>query len=177
MNEDLKTELIHKIINLLFISGQEISIKSLSELLETSEDDINQVLNDVELVLGNAGLNLIKLNNNLIAVTNPKYSNFIEKFTKYEANSDISAAQLQVLTIIAYLESVTLSDISFIRGVQSNLTVRGLNTRGLIQKKEDKYSLSLQALEYLGITKNSELNDFIKINSALKQKLTEALNG
>lgn len=218
MQQDNNTEdIIKKIINILFINGEEIHIKDLSNILYSNENDIaeskdldqekensintaentqqkeikiidNSLIEKVRESVEKIGLHLIFSNNKLSLTTNSKYSDLLKTLVTYNVNSDLTPAQLQTLTIIAYLKSVSVSDVSFIRGVQSLQTVRALSTRGLIEKdkrdsesldniNKDKYMLSIEALQYLGVEKNEDLKDFENIQNKLKQKMEEALNG
>ena len=63
------------------------------------------------------------------------------------------------------------NEISFVRGVQSTQSIRSLMTRGLLKKIGDKYILSIDALQKLGITKVNELPEY----ESIKQDFTERL--
>jgi segregation and condensation protein B len=177
--------LAQKIINLLYLSGQELSHKDLLRLLqiEKIENEIfSQVKENVRSVLCEAGLVFVENNNHYAIVTHSDHGELLESFSEHIMSGELSPAQLQVLTIVAYLNSVSLAEISFVRGVQSMQTVRSLTTRGLLEKnkntqEKDEYVLSLDALRHLGISNIKDLPDFEKINNNLKEKINMALNG
>ncbi len=184
-----KNEVIKRIINILFVNSEEMQIKDIANILEIDSKLVTDLLTEIEESLRNVGLSLVHNNQKLSINTNPEYSDLLKNFSKYVIESDLTPAQLQTITILAYLESVTLSDISFIRGIQSVQTLRALTTKGLIEKEnktsskktpdsqKDTYVLTSEALQYMGITKNSELKDFEIIQNKLKAKMQEALNG
>ena len=130
----MQQDIVKKIINVLFISSDEMSVKEIASILAIEISDIEKSIEKVANTLADAGLNLINNNDKLLITTSSEYSDVIKSFYSYTVASDLSPAQLQTLTIIAYLASATVSQISFVRGVQSLQTVRALSTRGLIEK-------------------------------------------
>ena len=166
-----------------------MSVKEIASILAIEISDIEKSIEKVANTLADAGLNLINNNDKLLVTTSSEYSDVIKSFYSYTVTSDLTPAQLQTLTIIAYLASATVSQISFVRGVQSLQTVRALSTRGLIEKdrrvstedietiSKDNYMLSLEAFKYLGVSSNAELKDFEILQAKLKTKMNEALNG
>lgn len=162
--------------------------RDLAKIIGEGEQVVYEAIGFVKAKLDNMGLLLIFNNNKLSITTATEYSHLLKEIVSFTVKSDLTPAQLQTLTIIAYLESATVADISFIRGVQSIQTVRALSTRGLIEKdkrvsggvediEKDKYMLSTEAMKYLGVTEVKELKDFENIQNKLKQKMQEALNG
>ena len=185
--EENSLDIIKKIVNILFLNGEEISVKEVANILNVSVEIINNNIKALEDSLNNIGLKLILNNEKLSINTHSDYSEAAKLLTKYNETSDLTPAQLQTITIIAYLESLSTAQISFIRGIQSVQTVRALSTRGLIEKdasknntkdlSKDNYILTREAMQYMGISKNSDLKDFEIIQNKLKIKMEEALNG
>ena len=95
---------------------------------------------------------------------------------KEELEGELSAASLQVLTICAYLGPISKSEISFIRGVQSTQSIRSLSSRGLITKENEKYSISIEAMQKLGLNNISDLPEYEKIKADFEEKLKDALH-
>ncbi len=170
--------LIKKIINVLYLSGQEISNSKIVEILSISKEQLSAVIKDLRASLETVGLSLLENNDSLCIVTKEEFSEILKSFTKYEIDDELTPAALQVLTIIGYLENPSVSEISFVRGINSTLAVRTLMTKGLIEKFDDKrYTFSAEALKYLSISKKEDLPDYSKLNLALKEKLELSLNG
>ena len=185
--EENNLDIVKKIVNILFLNGEEMSVKEVANILNVSAEIINNNIKALEDSLNNIGLKLILNNEKLSINTHSDYSETIKLLTKHNETSDLTPAQLQTITIIAYLESLSTAQISFIRGIQSVQTVRALSTRGLIEKdisknntkdnSRDNYILTTEAMQYMGISKNSDLKDFEIIQNKLKIKMEEALNG
>ena len=184
------SELEKKIINILYLSGQEISVSNIVEILKITESEgdksIIESFENIKDNLNKIGLMVIKReefkNGNLNQVylsinTNPQYAELLNSFANFETASDLTPAQLQTLTIVSYLKQASTQEISFIRGIQSVQTLRALSTRGLVKKIGDKYTLTTESLQNLGIEKVEDLKDFEKLNANLISKLADALNG
>ena len=175
------TEISKKIINILFISGEEIDIKSIASILETDIEIIKKELQDIKPKLKDIGLDMMLHNENVSIITDSKYASLLKDFTKYEASNDLTPASLQALTVVAYLGGATSAEVSFIRGVQSTQTLRSLSTRGLVKlnliERNGLYSLTTEAYTHLGIQNDKDLIDYEKINNSMREKLKDALNG
>lgn len=173
-----QANLVKKIINVLYLSGDEMSVSKIAEILSVKKEEIMNILSDLKSTLTNAGLKLLENNDSLCVVTHEDFSEILKSFTKYEIDDELTPAALQTLTIIGYLENPSTSEISFVRGINSTLAVRTLMTKGLIEKFDDKrYTFSAEALKYLAISKKEDLPEYVKLNQALKEKLELSLNG
>ena len=194
MQEIDKKDIAKKIINILYLNGEEMDVKEVSNIMGIEKNIVLDNLKEVEMLLTSTGLSFIFNNEKMSISTGSEYFDMLKSFAKNVAISDLTPSQLQTLTIVAYLDSLSISEISFIRGVQSLQTVRALTTRGLLEKDnnknintgsnketntniKDKYILSLEALQYMGIKSNTELKDYEIIKSRLTNKMNEALNG
>lgn len=166
-----------KIITTLFLSGDPVSIKTLCELLEVNENDIRSVLGEVKQKLNASSLDLIDQNNQLTITTQSEYADIAVHLREYELSSELTPAQLQTLTIVAYMGPINNANVSFIRGVQSSQTLRSLATRGLITKSDTNYNVSIDSMKYLGISNISDLPSYDETREKLNAKISEALNG
>ncbi len=184
----MKTEdMEKKIINIIFASGEGLETSTIAKILSEINDNkvtleiIEGTLSSIKKNLESIGLELVVSENTgskfLSLTTKSDYANILESYFKVHIEEDLTPAQLQTLTIVAYLKETTVQEVSFIRGVQSVQTLRALSTRGLVKKILEKYFLTLEAFKILGITNNEDLKDYEKISTNLKSKLTEALNG
>ena len=175
MTNDNK-ELIEKIINILFLSGEEIDIDKISKIIDQDKKTIEPLMNDVKDTIQSIGLTLIINNNKYIITSNNKYSNILSSFTNIEYAGDLTPAALQTITIISYLGEASENDIAFIRGVQSSQIIRNLSTRGLIERTNNKYKLSILALKLLGITDIKDLPEMEDLNNKINSKLKDNIN-
>lgn len=176
---------LKKLSALLFLYGEPITIYKIKEFLK--EEDLNKkeienLLKELEENLKNIGLTIVKKEKKdedkteiTISVLS-ELGEIAKKVRKEELEGDLSAASLQVLTICAYLGPISKSEISFIRGIQSTQSIRSLSSRGLITKENEKYSISIEAMQKLGLNNISDLPEYEKIKSDFEEKLKDALH-
>lgn len=163
--------MLDKVVTLLFLSGDPLPAAKIAELLSVPQDEI---LNNVPFVKGKLeelGLTLVVTDEGLSITTKPEQAELVEAYRKDELKGELTPAALQVLTLVAYLGYPTREQISYIRGVQSSLSIRTLTVRGLITRVGEVCSLTTASLKELGITKVEELPDYEKIHAELQEKL------
>ncbi|MEN9551667.1 MAG: hypothetical protein RI935_44 [Candidatus Parcubacteria bacterium] len=165
--------LIEKIITILYLSGDPISCDKIASLCEVNKEEVVAAIKELEETASKASLLIVYDGENLSLVTKKEQSALVEKFKQKELEGDLTPANLQVLTLVAYLDTPNKETISYIRGVQSSQSIRALLIRGLIKKEGESLSLTTEAFKYLGITKKEELPDFERINQSFTKKLNE----
>lgn len=166
--------MLEKIITILYISGEPISINYIAELLQTEIKLIEESLPAVENKIKEIGLLLLKNKDDVSIVTDPSQAQLVESFWKEELRGDLTPATLQVLSIISYLGNPTRQTISYIRGVQSAQSIRTLSVRGLIKREGEVCILTSDALKHLGITKIEDLPQYESIRNELLEKMKVA---
>lgn len=171
-----------KIESVLFFKGEPIKIKKLAQILEEKEEVIIESLKKLKSSLENRGISLMEKEDEVFLVASLKTSSLIEKIQKEELNRDLSKASLETLSIILYKNGATRSEIDYIRGVNSNFTLRILSIRGLVEKIADKndsrrfiYKPTFDLLSFLGITTVEEMPGFNNLKEGL-EKLKEDIN-
>jgi len=160
-------ELKHIIESLLFVSGEPISFGRLSKLAGAKKDAVEGALRELREDYKSRGIVILEKNGELQFGTNPENKEWVENFVKSEFADDLTRAGLETLSIIAYKGPLTRAGIEYIRGVNSQFTVRNLLMRGLVSRKENPkdarsylYELSFDFLKYFGITRPEELPQF-----------------
>ena len=170
-------EIESKIEAILFISGSPVTIKKLSDLIESPEQEISSALKNLSEKLSNSdsALYLIEIGQAYQLVTKPEFASLAQKIIKDEMTEDLSPATLETLSLIAYIGPVTKSAVEYIRGVNSTYTVRNLLVRGLVERsihpqKSNTYLYrpSADLIRHLGLTSISELPDFDKFQELKK---------
>ena len=161
------SKLSSQIMSILFVASKPVSIKDLSDSLETGEDSVKEA---VRILVGqnpNSGIIVLAHNNKLQLASNPDNSFMVKKFLSLELREKLTDAALETLAIILYKQPVSKTEIENIRGVNSQYTLRQLLIRGLIEKtgsEEDKrvlhYKTTLEFLQHLGIKNQDDLPDF-----------------
>ena len=113
-----------------------------------------------------SGVHFIETEESVQLVTNPVNRDVVEQFTKSELIGELTKAQLQTLTVIAYRGPVTRPELEQIRGVNCAVIVRNLLLRGLIVEEEHTaslgptYEVSLDTLRFLGIGTVKDLPEY-----------------
>lgn len=180
----LNDELVKKVSAILFLYNEPITLQKLKTFLDDeniSEENILEAIKSLELKLSQIGLTIIKnesKNENkseYSIVINSELNEIAKKIRTDELEGELTPASLQVLTICAYLGSSTKNEISFIRGIQSSQSIRSLSVRGLLKRDGEKYSLSTEALQMLGISKIEDLPEYEKIKTDFSERLKEVL--
>lgn len=180
----LNDELVKKVSAILFLYNEPITLQKLKAFLDDeniSEENILEAIKSLESKLSQIGLTIIKnesKNENkseYSIVINSELNEIAKKIRTDELEGELTPASLQVLTICAYLGSSTKNEISFIRGIQSSQSIRSLSVRGLLKRDGEKYSLSTEALQMLGISKIGDLPEYEKIKTDFSERLKEVL--
>lgn len=179
--EDTKLEQLIEAI--LFWKGEPVSIKKLSELCKVTTEEVSSAIVRLESLLQNRGIVLVQNNDELMLGTHPFASKIIEDLTREELSKELSKATLETLSIIVYMSPIKRSEIDYIRGVNSQFSIRHLEVRGLIQKTTSEfdsrvylYSPTFEALSFLGVTDVTEISGFNDIKEKLesfKEQKTE----
>lgn len=167
--------LSNKIESLLFYQAEPLKIKKLAEILETRIENIEESLGQLQNSLENRGIKIIRNEDSISLTTSPENSEIIEKIKKEEQDRELSKAALETLTIILYRSPIKRSDIDYIRGVNSQFSLRALLIKGLIEKETSKtdertylYKPSIDLISYLGISNIKELPEYESVNIDVK---------
>lgn len=165
------TEIKQKIESLIFYQSEPIKIKKIAEILDVDIETVENNLKELEESREESGIKLIRDSESVSFTTSPESSEIIEKIRKEEQDKDLSKAALETLTIVLYLGPLKKSKIDYIRGVNSQFSLRALLIKGLIEKEVDKndersyiYKPTLDLLSYLGISKKEDLPEYAKVN-------------
>ena len=121
---------------LLFVSGESLTIKDLSNSIEVSPKTISNILNEMILDYEEEkrGIKLISINGEYQLVTKAENSDYIQKLLKKNKRQSLSQDSLESLAIIAYKQPITRDDIDEIRGVKSESAIHKLLEKDLIKE-------------------------------------------
>lgn len=162
-----------KIESYLFYTGDAVSFSDIASACNISTSDVKQSLSALSSQLEDRGVSLILHNDTARLVTAKEYSDFISKIQESERDTDITDAQAEALSVVAYLAPVQKVTVDFIRGVNSRTVLRNLLTRGLIHNYAEDgttfFTLTSEALGYLGITDLAELPDYKETRRSLQE--------
>lgn len=151
----------HGIIeSLLYTAGDEgLDEKQLLEILEINQAKLSELISSYT----SSGLIIQKFGSTYILTSKKEASPYIEQLIEQKSNMKLSQAAMETLSIIAYNQPLSRSDIELIRGINSDGAVRTLIARGLIEAKdvENSRSHALQTtdlfLNVFGIEKIEDL--------------------
>lgn len=172
--------------SMLFISGEPISIKKISKILDVVIAEVENAIMILqgEYASGKRGIVILKKEQEIQMATDPENSQIVDQLVKSEIQENLSRASLEVLAIIAYRGPITRVEIEAIRGVNCSYTVRSLMMRGLLERIENPkdnrgylYKISFEFLKKLGIDNIDRLPDYEtlskddRIDSIIGEKL------
>lgn len=155
---------------LLFTWGDPLDLKSISSILEMDDKIVENIIDEMieEFNIKNRGLKIIKLNNSYQLCTRIEHFDYIKKLNN-KTKKSLSNAALETLSIIAYKQPVTKSEIDTIRGVKSDRVIDTLYEKKLIEElgrlerpgRPKIYGTSDNFLKYFGL---ESLDDLPKAN-------------
>ena len=163
---------------ILFASGQPVSENDLLDKI-VNKKKFSNYMNEITNFYSSRGIVLIKTGNKWSFVTSPEISNDLIIFK--EQKRKISRAALETLTIVAYYQPITRSEIENIRGVQmgrgsiDHLMEIGWIRPGVrknIPGKPTLWSTTDLFLEHFGLENISSLpnRDELKANGFLDKR-------
>lgn len=130
-----KSDIKSAIESMLFVSGEPLALRELSNNLELKEKNVEEILSEManEYEDKSRGIRLISINGAYQLVTKSENSDFVQKLLKKNKKHSLSQASIESLAIIAYRQPITRIDIDEIRGVKSESAIARLIERGLIK--------------------------------------------
>ncbi len=152
---------------LLFLSEEPVKADRIAMMLSISPDDAARLANELRQDLNDAdrGLQIIETAGGFQLGTRPELAPYLEKAFSEDVSSNLTAAALEALAIIAYKQPVTRIEIESIRGVRCEHVLDNLIRRKLIKisgRKEGPgrpllYSTTPDFLKYFGLMDLKEL--------------------
>ena len=123
---------------ILFVTEAPVPVTELAEVLELSVSRVEDLLSDLgrELAEREAGLILRSTAGGWRLYSHPEAYSYLERFSASATARKLSPAALETLAVVAYRQPVARSQISEIRGVDSDSSVRTLERVGLVEEKD-----------------------------------------
>lgn len=169
-------ELAAKIEAVLFVSTKPVSVKFLANACKCQIDEVGIAIDELakERNVDSSGIHIVIGDEGVTLATNPSFASTVENLSKEDVESELTRPSLETLTIVAYRGPITKPEIEAIRGINCTLILRNLLMRGLIDENEDTvklqpvYSLTNDALRYLGLHSVNELADYAELHGNTK---------
>ena len=176
---------------LIFASDKPLALADLVEMLNNamgfiddraSEDQVEAAVNAIreKYEAEFYAFGLVESGGGWQFLTKPEYHKTIAQLNGDKYLKKLSIASIETLSIIAYKQPVTKSEIELIRGVNCDYAVQKLLEKELVVisgRKEDAvgkpllYSTSKNFMDYFGI---NSADDLPKIKEILNQEIVEA---
>lgn len=124
------------ITSILFVAGEAVSTANLAAVCEMEHDEFLSVCERIiaKKQQEQEGLLIARFEDKLRLCTNQQYAPFIKRLLAPEVTERLTNAVLETLSIIAYRQPVTRSEIESIRGVRCDYAVSTLIEKGMVRE-------------------------------------------
>lgn len=120
--------------SILFVSGNEVAVKDISEKLGVSDKDVLAAAKNLqEKYKDESGIHLLIFNKKLQFCSNPRYAEDVATVLNPIKERELSRSMLEVAAIIAYKQPVTRLDLEEIRRCNSEYAIQNLLKLGVIE--------------------------------------------
>ena len=135
-----KSEIAQMITAVLFVAGDPVSVANLSALAGMDFDDFDDFLSELiqEKNERDEGILIRRVADKVQLCTNARYAEYIQMLLAPEIKGRLSNSVMETLSIIAYKQPATRSEIEAIRGVRCDYAVAVLLEKGMICEKGRK---------------------------------------
>jgi len=161
----------------LFAADRPVSADQFVALVELDSNAIEQLIRELQREYDETGrsFQIVEIANGFQICTRNEFADWIRKFYTSEVSSRLSISALEALSIIAYKQPVTRSEIEEIRGVDSDSVIHTLLERNLIKiigrkqapGKPMIYGTTMEFLMHFGLRDLSELPSIDEIERML----------
>lgn len=166
MGEHLVNELA-ALEAVLFVTESPVPAGELAEVLEVSTAQVEDLLLQLrdEMETRGAGLVLRTVAGGWRLYSHPDAYSYLERFATSATARKISGAALETLSVVAYRQPIARTQVSEVRGVDSDSAIRTLERLGFIEERERLslpgnpavYQTTELFLEKLGLASLEEL--------------------
>lgn len=168
-----KTNLTSAVESLLLVSAKPLTYRELAKLTGHETDDIAEAVQLLQQKYNESesGIRVLVNDKQVQLATDPSQTKLIKEYLQSEITGELTRPSLETLTIVAYRQPISKEELEQIRGVNCSLILRNLMIRGLVDSKEAKggltthYSVTMDFLRFLGITRVEELPDYERLHS------------
>lgn len=178
----------NQVESIIFLGGDENKIKDLAKHFTISVADMLKILDELKDDRKDTGIN-VEIDGEIVYLTtNPLFGDSINRYFEQEKKPKrLSAAAIETLSIIAYKQPITKSEIESIRGVSVDRIIYTLEERKFVRncgrqetgRKANLYEVTERFLAYLGIKNIKDLPDYQLLKEKLDGKFpveTEVIN-
>ncbi len=164
---------------LVFAAGEPVAISALAAALEVTPAEVEAALGWLAEQYADRGIRLQQMRNTVRFVTAPELAEAVQRLLGMEGAARLSAAALETLAIIAYLQPITRPQLEMIRGVNCDGVITTLLARNLIQElgraegpgHPMRYGVSDEFLNHFGLLSLAELPPLEHLDVVVSQAL------
>lgn len=166
---------------LLFVVDRPLTRREAAKLLEVDRARFDRLVTELQSSLSGRGITLLTHGDELQLTSGPEQARAVAAWIG-TGGSDMTAAPLETLTVIAYRQPVTKAGIEEIRGVDADYALRVLLERGLVEEvdrletagRPHRYATTIEFLRKFGL---SSLSDLPPLEGDAASMLTIQLSG
>lgn len=160
--------LLSQLESILFVASKSLTVQQLAKATDVSIDKIRDAVETLKAKYNHddSGIRIFTTEDSVQMGTGPENADVIEHFMKDEVAGELTKAQLETLTVIAYRGPITRPELEQIRGVNCAVIIRNLLMRGLLEEHDNReklmpvYIVSTEALRHLGIESVEQLPEY-----------------
>lgn len=149
---------------LLFVVDRPLTRKEVAKLLEVDRTSVDRLVSELQAHLADRGITLLIHGDELQLTSGAAQARAVLAWIG-TGGSDMTAAPLETLTVIAYRQPVTKAGIEEIRGVDADYALRVLLERGLVEEvdrletagRPHRYATTMEFLRKFGLSSLSDL--------------------
>ena len=129
------SEIVSAIESMLFVSGDPLSARKMSSVLEIPLDQVKEAMDILlkEYQENKHGFFILEVNHSYQFATSRHNYEYVQRLCKYSHSKGLSKVASEVLAIVAYKQPITKFEIDQIRGVKSDKPIQQLIDRDLIK--------------------------------------------
>lgn len=167
---------------ILFLENEPVSIKTLSRISGLAENIVKKALEELEerFCRENHGIEIAKIGDAYTFSPKEDFWNILKPYYGKKNDEKLSRAAMETLSIIAYSQPLTKTEVENIRGVSADNMIRMLVKKGFVREvgKKDvpgKPILYGTTKEFLKAFKLSSISDLPKLEEQDRDRFE--LNG
>lgn len=162
------SSLFSQLESILFVASKSLTVEQLAKAANVSVDKVRDAIQTLQVKYNHddSGIRILTADDSVQMSTNSENSTVVEQFIKDEVAGELTKAQLETMTVIAYRGPITRPELEQIRGVNCAVIIRNLLMRGLLEehasaeKLMPTYILSTEALRHLGVDSVEQLPEY-----------------
>ncbi len=129
-----KNTIAQMVSAVLFVTGDPVSVANLAALAGMDFEEFDYLLSEIieDKKVRKEGVLIRRIADKVQLCTNSEYAEYIKMLLAPEVKGRLSNSVLETLSIIAYKQPITRSEIEAIRGVRCDYAVSVLQNKGMI---------------------------------------------